>query len=150
MEGNRTYNNCKIFESGSTNIEFDHIENFIVGSEGDIAEQLKSTAMKVKEVAEEKVSQQQIMETTDLEPKIDSIMEKLCQEGYVDKNKQPLVSKHLASVLANEIARVAGIKYKWKYFEKLWHRKNMKKDYYDAMGQKQTMEFLDIIKKIIE
>lgn len=136
MEGNRAYNNCKIFESGSTNIEFDHIENFIVGSEGNIAEQLESTAMKVKVVAEGKESQQQIMETTDLEPKIDSIMEKLCQEGYVEKNKQPLVSKHLASVLANEIARVEGIKYKWKYFEKLWASQEYEKGLLRCYGTK--------------
>lgn len=150
MEGNRTYNNCKIFESGSTNIEFDHIENFIVGSEGDLAEQLKSTAMKVKEVAEERAVQPQTAESPEIKQKIESIMAKLYEQGYVDKNNQPLVSKPQATLLANEIARVAGIKYKWKYFEKLWCRKNMKKDYYDAMGQKQTGEFLDRIKKIIE
>jgi hypothetical protein len=42
----------------------------------------------------------------------------------------------------------AGIKEKWKVFEVLWRRRNMYRDYYDAMNQDQTYMFLDKLKEL--
>ena len=47
------------------------------------------------------------------------------------------------SIFAHKI-----IKEKWKVFEGLWRRRNMYRDYYDAMNQDQTYMFLDKLKEL--
>ena len=71
------------------------------------------------------------------------------QAGYVDNNYQPLISRTQAALLADNMASRLGIYAKWKTFEKLWHRKNMRSDYNDAMKLVKTGEFLGILKKLL-
>ena len=66
--------------------------------------------------------------------------------GYVDANYQPLISRTQAALLADAMAERLGIKEKWKVFETLWNRKNMYRDYYEALNQKKSLEFQDEIK----
>ena len=70
------------------------------------------------------------------------------QAGYVDEHYQPLPSRTQAALLADAMAERLGIKEKWKVFEGLWHRRNMYRDYYDAMNQDQTYLFLDKLKQL--
>ena len=68
--------------------------------------------------------------------------------GYVDEHYQPLLSRTQAALLADAMAERLGIKEKWKVFEGLWQRRNMYRDYYDAMNQDQTFSFLDKLKQL--
>ncbi len=70
--------------------------------------------------------------------------------GWVDANYQPLISRTQAALLADAMAERLGIKEKWKVFETLWRRRNMYRDYYDAMNQDQTYMFLDKLKELFE
>ena len=76
------------------------------------------------------------------------LWKKAQQAGYVDKNYQPLISRTQAALLADAMAERLGIKEKWKVFEALWRRRNMYRDYYDAMNQDQTYMFLDKLKEL--
>ena len=69
--------------------------------------------------------------------------------GFVDNNYQPLISRTLSAVFANEMARRLEIRNKWSIFEKLWHRKNMRSDYNTAQTQRQSLEFRDKLLKIL-
>ena len=69
--------------------------------------------------------------------------------GYVDEHYQPLLSRTQAALLADAMAERLGIKEKWKVFESFWHRKNMYKDYYDALNQKQSLVFQDSMKVVL-
>ena len=42
----------------------------------------------------------------------------------------------------------AIIKEKWKVFEGLWNRKNMRGDYTRAMNQRQSLDFQDKLKRL--
>ena len=70
--------------------------------------------------------------------------------GWIDDNYQPLLSRTQAALLADAIAERLGIKEKWKVFEALWNRRNMYRDYYDAMNQDQTYSFLDKLKELFD
>ena len=70
--------------------------------------------------------------------------------GYVDEHYQPLLSRTQAALLADAMAERLGIKEKWKVFETLWRRRNMYRDYYDAMNQDQTYMFLDKLKELFD
>ena len=70
--------------------------------------------------------------------------------GWIDANYQPLLSRTQAALLADAMAERLGIKEKWKVFETLWRRRNMYRDYYDAMNQDQTYMFLDKLKELFE
>ena len=68
--------------------------------------------------------------------------------GWIDANYQPLLSRTQAALLADAMAKKLEIKDKWKTFELLWNRRNMYRDYYDAMNQDQTYLFLDKLKEL--
>ena len=70
--------------------------------------------------------------------------------GYVDEHYQPLLSRTQAALLAHYMAKKLEIKDKWKTFEMLWNRRNMYRDYYDAMNQDQTYLFLDKLKELFD
>ena len=70
--------------------------------------------------------------------------------GWIDDNYQPLLSRTQAALLAHYMAKKLEIKDKWKTFEVLWDRRNMYRDYYDAMNQDQTYLFLDKLKELFE
>ena len=68
--------------------------------------------------------------------------------GYVDEHYQPLLSRTQAAILADEIAERLEIKEKWKAFETLWNRRNMYRDYHDALNQRQSLQFRDKLKEL--
>ena len=72
------------------------------------------------------------------------------QAGYVNEHYQPLLSRTQAALLAHYMAKKLEIKDKWKTFEVLWDRRNMYRDYYDAMNQDQTYLFLDKLKELFD
>ena len=77
------------------------------------------------------------------------LWQKAQQAGYVDDHYQPLISRTQSALLADAMAERLGIKEKWKVFEALWNRKNMYKDLYYALNQKQSLEFQDKLKAIL-
>ena len=78
------------------------------------------------------------------------LWQKAQRAGYVDEHYQPLLSRTQAALLADAMAERLGIKEKWKVFEGLWHRKNMYKDLYYALNQKQSLAFQDKLKAILQ
>ena len=79
-----------------------------------------------------------------------ALWKKAQSAGWIDANYQPLISRTQAALLADAMAERLGIKEKWKVFETLWRRRNMYRDYYDAMNQDQTYMFLDKLKELFE
>ena len=79
-----------------------------------------------------------------------TLWKKVQRAGYVDDNYQPLISRTQSALLADAMAEQLGIREKWKVFEALWNRKNMYKDYYQAVEQKQFLPFLDKLKQILD
>ena len=79
-----------------------------------------------------------------------ALWRKAQRAGYVDEHYQPLLSRTQAALLAHYMAKKLEIKDKWKTFEVLWDRRNMYRDYYDAMNQDQTYLFLDKLKELFE
>ena len=75
-----------------------------------------------------------------------ALWEKVQAAGYVDDKYQPTVSRTQAALLADAMAKRLGIKEKWKVFEGLWNRRNMRGDYNDALNQRQSLEFRDKLK----
>ena len=82
-------------------------------------------------------------------PEAMMLWEKAQQAGYVDDHYQPLISRTQSALLADAMAERLGIREKWKVFEALWNRKNMYKDLYYALNQKQSLEFQDKLKAIL-
>ena len=78
-----------------------------------------------------------------------ALWRKAQQAGYVDDHYQPLISRTQSALLADAMAERLGIKEKWKVFEALWNRKNMYKDLYYALNQKQSLVFQDKLKAIL-
>ena len=68
--------------------------------------------------------------------------------GWVDANYQPLISRTQSALLADAIAEKLGIGQKWKTFETLWNRKNMRSDYNLALRQQQSLDFLTELKAL--
>ena len=82
----------------------------------------------------------------------------LQQEGLIDGDYQPVgLSRTMSAVLANEMIirlsteteRLMGIDDKWKPFEQLWDRNNMKADYNHAMNLAKTRHFLDRLNRLL-
>ena len=83
-------------------------------------------------------------------PEAIRLLEKARVAGYLDEKYQPTGSKTFSALLANGIADRCGIKNKWKVFEEFWNRKNMYKDYFDAVNQKQSPENLKIVYNLFD
>jgi len=66
----------------------------------------------------------------------------------VDEHFQPLLSRTQAALLADAMAECLGIREKWKAFETLWNRRNMRSDYNEALNQRKTREFIERLKKL--
>lgn len=77
-----------------------------------------------------------------------ALWEKAKGAGYVDEHYQPLLSRTQSALLADAMAERLGIREKWKTFETLWKRKNMRSDYNLALSQQQTLDFQDELKRI--
>ena len=74
---------------------------------------------------------------------------KVQQAGLVDADGLPTVSRPEAALLADMLAERLGIANKWKFFEKLWHRNNMRSDYNTALDQRKSLEFQERLKHIL-
>ena len=74
---------------------------------------------------------------------------KVQQAGLVDADGQPTVSRTEAAMIADMLADRLGIANKWKFFEQLWHRNNMRGDYNTALDQRKTLKFQERLKIIL-
>ena len=81
-------------------------------------------------------------------PEAMALWRKAQRAGYVDEHYQPLLSRTQAALLADAMAERLGIKEKWKVFEGLWNRNNMRGDYTRAMNQRQSLGFQDKLKRL--
>ena len=69
--------------------------------------------------------------------------------GMVNGDGMPTVSRPEAALMANALAERLGIAHKWKVFEALWHRKNMRGDYNTALNQRKSLDFQDRLREIL-
>jgi len=74
--------------------------------------------------------------------------QKAMKAGWVDEHYQTKLSLTKSALFASHMAIRLGIKDKWKYFEILWKRKNMRSNYNTAILQKESSEFLDDVKAL--
>ena len=74
------------------------------------------------------------------------LWQKAREAGFVGDDGQPTVSHTEAALLANFLADRLGIAHKWKFFEDLWLRNNMRGDYNKALEQKKSLAFQDRLK----
>ena len=77
------------------------------------------------------------------------LWQKLQDAGYVDVNYQPTISRPMAALMADAMATHLGIQEKWKTFETLWKRRNMRSDYNRAFTQQQSLGFQETLKNLI-
>ncbi len=73
---------------------------------------------------------------------------RLQDAGLMDENYYPKVSRTKAAFIANELSECLNIPFKWKYFEELWKRNNMRNDYNSALDQRQSLELQDLLKNL--
>ena len=78
------------------------------------------------------------------------LWQKAQEAGYVDDGYQPAISRTQSAILADEMAVRLSIKDKWKAFETLWNRRNMYRDYHDALDQRQSLQFRDTLKALFQ
>jgi hypothetical protein len=76
------------------------------------------------------------------------LWEKAQRAGYVDANYQPKISLTKSALLAFEMAIRLNVRNKWKVFETLWNRRNMRSDYNNALLQRQSLDFQDKLKQV--
>ena len=79
----------------------------------------------------------------------EELMEELVGAGLLSEEWQPRVSRSEAALVANMLAEKLDIRNKWKVFEALWHRNNMRGDYNIALEQRKSLEFQEKLKKIL-
>ena len=77
------------------------------------------------------------------------LWERVKDAGLVDEHGQPTVSRPEAALLADMLAQRLDIANKWKVFERMWNRKNMRNDYNTALDQKKSLAFQEKLKKIL-
>jgi len=77
------------------------------------------------------------------------LWQRLIDEALVDEAGQPTVSRPEAAMMADMISERLGISNKWKMFEKLWNRHNMRGDYNTALYQRKSLAFQDKLKNIL-
>ena len=82
-------------------------------------------------------------------PRAHELWERAIAEGWVDERRQPLLSRPMAALLADRMATVLDITAKWKVFEQMWHRKNMRNDYNTALEQQQCDEYRKKFARVI-
>ena len=126
-----------IFEAGSQHVETIHTQN--VGAYGQRPTPSPSQKGGEQSLLPEVLATDEAM----------TLWKKAQTAGWVDANYQPLISRTQSALLADAIAEKLGIRQKWKTFETLWNRKNMYRDYYQALDQRKTLFFRDDIKKVL-
>ena len=84
--------------------------------------------------------------------------QRLQKAGLIDEHYQPVnLSRTLSAVLADEMLmqladeneKLLGIDDKWRHFEILWGRKNMKADHYRSLNQNKAAKFRDKVHKLL-
>ena len=77
------------------------------------------------------------------------LWKQVMEAGLVNEQGQPTVSRPEAALLADMLASRLDIANKWKVFEKMWHRNNMRNDYNTAFDQKKSLAFQEKLKIIL-
>ena len=77
------------------------------------------------------------------------LWQKLIDTNLLDDNGQPTVSRPDAALMANMISVRLGISNKWKMFEKVWHRNNMRGDFNTALEQRKSLDFQEKLTNIL-
>ena len=77
------------------------------------------------------------------------LWQRVIDAGLVDDDCQPTVSRPEAALLAFALAERLGIANKWKLFESLWRRNNMRNDYNKALEQRKSLDFQDRLKELL-
>ena len=118
--------NCQVFNGNITNCTF-------------------STARRIEEMTDRRVD--------DEEPELSTLIESeewalAIDAGLIDEDGQPTVSRPEAALMANMMAERLSISRKWKVFERLWQRKNMRGDYNTALDQRKSLLFQEKLKNI--
>ena len=108
--------------------------------------------VQMPEPEQQKTQQQEV--TPDVPPLLDTprareLWQQAIAQRWVNEQLRPLLSRPLAALLADRMAQVLDIAHKWKLFEQLWHRKNMRNDYNDALCQQQYNDYRKKFEKII-
>ena len=77
--------------------------------------------------------------------------QRLQQAGLIDDHYQPVnLSRTDLAILAFDISEFLGLREKWKIFETLWGKKNLRSDYNSALFQPKSMDFRDRLKLILK
>ena len=71
------------------------------------------------------------------------------EAGLIGADNQPTGTRTEAALLANVLAAKLHIANKWKFFEALWLRNNMRGDYNTALNQMKSLEFQKRLKNIL-
>lgn len=139
-------------ETRETNEQKHVVNHFEAGSNcqvfnGNITGCVFSTARRVDEMTARRIDDDQ---PSDEEERLIGSEEwaLAISAGLIDEANQPTVSRTEAALLANTIAERLGIKHKWKVFERLWQRKNMRGDYNTALDQRKSLIFQEKLKSI--
>ena len=80
---------------------------------------------------------------------VSELWQKVMEAGLVDADGQPTVSRPEAAMIADMLAERLGIANKWKFFEQLWQRNNMRADYNTALDQRKSLKFQERLKNIL-
>ena len=131
-----------IYEQGSQHV--DHVENQYIGA---YPHPLPKGREKDSHQPSPKGTGEEMPDVLRTEAAM-VLWKKAQDAGYVDDDYQPLISRTQSALLADAMAERLGIREKWKVFEALWNRKNMRGDYNDALNQRQTFGFRDKLKII--
>ena len=78
-----------------------------------------------------------------------NILQRFVDAGMLDGQFQPLVSRAQAALIADAVSMQLNIVKKWKVFESLWKRKNIRNDYNKAFSQTTVHMCLTKINSII-
>ena len=132
-------NIINIYASGSQHV--DRVENQYIDSPP------RPLSFKEGEVRDGRTEGNAMPEALSTEAAME-LWQKVLEAGYVDDRYQPAISRTQSAILADEMAVRLSIKDKWKAFETLWNRRNMYRDYHDALDQRQSLQFRDTLKAL--
>lgn len=148
MEENKDKNVVNHFEAGSNCQVFNApISGCVFAMPGSTVTQ--NAPQPVRDLPEEQESKAQEQPVELAMPRAQELWAVAQEEGWVDEHLQPLLSRPMAALLADRMAEVLGIKAKWKVFEAMWHRKNMRNDYNTALDQQQCDEYRKKFRRLI-
>ena len=77
-----------------------------------------------------------------------SLWQAFRREGLVNEHGFPTVSRTEAALMAAMLGDELELPNKWKVFERMWNRNNMRNDYNTALEQRKTLVFQERLKKM--